>query len=74
MAVLPLPPIKSSSAVLSGMKAHHIEGGGKGEGAGKPPAERKIKRVAGGEPISAIYKAGHEQIKNIRKLLLVNRM
>lgn len=34
----------------------------------------KIKCVVGGEPISAIYKADHEQIKNIRKSLLVNRM
>ena len=37
-------------------------------------AEMKIKCVVGGEPISAIYKAGHEQIKNIRKSLLVNHM
>ena len=52
------------------MKAYHTEGGSKGE----QPPEMEIKCVAGGELISVIYNADHEEIKNIRKLFLVNHM
>lgn len=56
------------------MKVYHTEGGSKGWVGGDQPPEMEIKRVAGGELISVIYNAGHEEIKNIRKLFLVNHM
>lgn len=51
------------------MKAYHAEGWDKGGGGGQQPQmERKC--VAGRALISVIYKAGHVEIKNIRKMVL----